>query len=350
MSVLSTFGIDANIFGSMITEPDILESNSRTTMLRKDKEVAYKGSINGVSVDAFVTLREAALTRLSLLQQQSRRNNSDYWLVTGVMQPVRIDIDLLIDGERIAMVDLFHKIACDAAGKEITRDEFLMNARKIGLNYVDGQPLFFQQFGANFDNFKELIEHFKAAGAEDVLADIKGNTGRIKAAYQLKPGMPITAFEIGTVNREESARFKFDSVGQGFLNLIDSQFDQLTRILGLRKSAKINRTLAENTDLSEDEIRKLRAQADLDMKMSRQAVSNWAGAQKRIVQLKNGGFDPQNQYDPVNAPCGRLTVITANGTPYEADLWTNKKSATSTGTPATTTPVDYEMNGEEEPF
>lgn len=328
MSILSQLGIDSNVFAAMINEPDILENNNKTTMLRLGREVAYKGSINGKAIDAFVTLREASLTRLSLLEQEqksvfdSNGNRRKYYLVTGVMQPVQIDIDLMIDGNRINMVDLFHQIACEAAGKSITKDEFLLNARKIGLNYIDGQPLFFQQFGASLENFKELIEVFKDHGAQSVWEKIDPKKrGRIQAAYELKPGIELSAFEVGTVDRTRSARFKHDNVGQGFLNLVDAQFDQLTRILGLRKSAKVKRAEAELLNDEEKAIL-MRKSADIDLQMSRMAVSNWAGAQKRIEQLDGGSFKEHNTYDPVNLPCGRFTLVTNTGE-FEADLWTN---------------------------
>lgn len=334
MSIIDTLGIDASIFAAIINEPDLLENNSNTTMLRADQEIPYKGSINGKQIDAYVTLRDAAVTRLSLLQQQQRSTGRDYWLVTGVMQPVKLDITLMLEGKRIDMIDLFHEIACTSAGASISKDEFLMNARKIGMKFMDGQPLFFQQFGANFDKFKEMINVFKDHGAQDVIGSITNNKGSIKAAYELKPGMPVTAFEVGTVDRTQSARFAHDNVGQGFLNLVDAQFEQFTRILGLRKSAKLKRAEAESSNLSEDKIVALKTSADLDAKMSRMAISNWAGAQRRLERKQDGSFEQHPIYDVVNLPCGRFTVMTNSG-PYECDLWTNNRNKVATESTAT---------------
>jgi hypothetical protein len=341
MSIANQFGLDADILGAFVNEPDILESSSTTTMLRKNKEVVYKASINGNSVDAFVTLREASLTRLSLLQQKQASTGRDYWLATGVMQPVKIDIDLVIEGDRISLVDFLHQLTCEAAGQQISTEQFLLSARKIGLNFSEGMPLFFQQFGANYNKFASLVNEFKAAGAEDVLGQIdpaKNAKNRIQAAYQLKPGMPITAFEVGSVDRTKSARFHHDNVGQGFLNLVDAQIEQFTRIVGLRKSAKIKMAQAEVVGVAEDKAKELKASANIDMQMSRQAVSNWAGAQRRIRRTEDGTFKTDNMFDPVNLPCGRLTVVRNDGTSYEADIWSNNNNGGSnmSSTPAPT--------------
>jgi hypothetical protein len=335
MSILNSLGIDGSLFAAMVNEPDILENNSKTTMMRLDKEVQYKGSIAGKEINAFVTLREASLTRLSLLEQTQKSTGRDYYLVTGVMQPVRFDIDLMIEGQRINFIDVLHQIACESSGSTITRDEFLMHSSKIGVDLVGGQPLFFQQFGANIQKWEEALEVFQSAGAQCVFREIKNNTGRIKAAYQLKPGVPLTAFEVGTVDRTQSARYAHDNVGQGFLDLIDAQFDQFTRILGLRKSAKVKKTEAENSNLSEAQVVALKNDAELDMKMSKMAIRNWAGAQRRLQQLPNGSFEKNPIYDPVNLPCGRFTMATSNGL-YEADLWSNNRNNV---TPATSTQI-----------
>lgn len=334
MSILDSLGIDGSLFAAMVNEPDILDNNSKTTMMRLDKEVQYRGSINGKAIDAFVTLREANLTRLSLLEQtQKGTTPRQYLLVTGVMQPVRFDIDLMIDGQRINFVDVLHQIAIEASGSNITRDEFLVHSAKIGVNLVGGQPLFFQQFGASYEKYSECIDVFEAAGAVSVFDKIQNNKGRIKSAWQLKPGIPLTAFEVGTVDRTQSARYAHDGIGQGFLNLVDAQFDQFTRILGLRKSAKIKRAEAESGKHPEDKVVALKNSADLDMKMSNMAKSNWAGAQRRLRQKPNANeFEVDPIYDPVNLPCGRFTMLTANGE-YEADFWTNNRNKITPATP-----------------
>lgn len=343
MDILSSFNITASDLGALINEPEILQSRSNTTRLTVGKEVPYTCSMNGVTVNGFVTLKSARLTRLSLLEQTMASDpNNKYWLATGIMNPVDMNIEIIVDGQRINMVDLFHQITEKAAGTSISREDFIANASKIGLKFTSGMPMFFQQFGANKDNFKGIIDVFKAHGAEDVIESIRNNTGSIKVAYALKAGLPVTSFEVGTVDRKQSARFAHNGVGQGFLNFLDAQFDQLTRIVSLRKSARVKLAQTLQDGLSENEIVALKESAKVDSNMAGQWPSNWGGAQKRLVRLKSG-FEEQNVFDPVSVPCGRFTVVQSTGEPYEVDLWTNKKAGiVDVSTPA--------VNAPEEPF
>lgn len=340
-TILSKLGVtaDTDLFSAFANEPELLENNSKTTLLKLNQAVPYRGSINGTAVNAFVTLREASLTRLSMLRQEQPSTKSWYWLATGIMNPVKIDIDVVIEGERIAFTDVLRQIAIDSSGKDMSSDEFLTNCSLIGLKYADGMPLFVQQFGASEDKFRELIEVFKAHGAEDQVPNMNlPAESRIKAAYALAGGMPVTEFEIGSMDRSRSARFAHDGVGQGFVDLIDAQFSQFTRVLGLRKSARVKRTEAMKPEVNETMAVDLNKSADLDLRLAKMAVSNWAGAQRRLVR-SGASFAQQDIYDPVNAPCGRFTVVQNDGSPYKADLWTNK-NATSVPVVDTSRPIE----------
>lgn len=317
MTDLNTFGIDLNAFAAF--GDDTLVTGSGTTTLRLDKRVPYTGTINGSTVPCYVTLREARLTRLSLLQQQQVSSGRDYWLATGILKPVKMDIELVIDGNTISLVDFLHHVANKATGKEIAREEFLMTSRRIGFNFEEGMPLFVQQFGASFEGFKAAVDAFKAGGAQDVIKNIS-NPGRIKAAYASTDGVPVTSFELGTVDRTKSPR------NQGFENLVSAQIEQFTRILGLRKQSSLLKDQINTAkNLTQEKIKAIQGKADTLDKMSRQWVSSWSGAQQRIVN-NNGVFSPEDQYDPVNAPCGRFTMV-VGGNEVPVDLWSNSARA-----------------------
>ena len=182
MSILEKFGIDASAFAA-ITDTTLFEGTGTTT-LRAGKRVPYTGSINGTTIPCYVTMHEAKLTRLSLLKQLQVSSNREYWLATGILKPVKMDIELMIDGEAINLIDFLHNITQQASNSTFSRDEFVMNSRRIGFNFDEGMPMFFQQFGASFDGFGHAINAFKAAGATDVIGKIQ-NAGRIQAAYAL---------------------------------------------------------------------------------------------------------------------------------------------------------------------
>lgn len=338
-SLLEKFNLNADLFSAVVNEPELFEGSGTSTMLRVGSRTPYSASINGVAIPAYVTVREAALTRLSLLNQVQASSGRSYNLVTGIMKPVKMDIELVIDGETITLVDLLHKVAIEATKKEISRDEFVHSARRIGLNFADGMPLFFQQFGASEAGYKSAVEILRKHGATDT-AKSMNNRGRIQSAWQMPNGasIPVTAFELGSVDRTKSARYAHDGVGQGFLNLVEAQVEQFTRIIDLRKSAKINEAKqaeAAQNGADQADIKLMGEQIKTLRDMSRQWASNWAGAQRRLEMQKNGTFMEQNTYDPVNAPCGRFTL--ADGADkVEIDLWTNSLQAnTSAGTIAT---------------
>lgn len=350
MNYLELFDISDNVLGSLIDEPALSTSSRRTTRLTVGQETAYNMSLNGKDVKGYVTLVEPArITRLSLLQQRRRNDNELYWLATGIMSPVKLNIDVVINGQRMNMVDLFHGIGNQSASNSTSRDEFVTNCENLGLKFNSGMAMFWQQFGANYDQFKDLIEIFKQHGAQDVLKDLKSNNGSVKVAYAMPRGIvgpAVTSFEVGTVDRTQSARFKHNEVGQGFLNFLDAQYEQLTRIIRYRKSAEIKTSEAMKADgLTESQITALKNGAKKDLDLAGQWTSNWGGAQKRIAQMKDGSFVEHDQYDAVSVPCGRLSVLNTTGENVEIDLWTNKNVETTSVAQQTSV-----STGAEEPF
>jgi len=112
MSISTNFGLDLDVFADLTGDPALLESTSTTTTLRQGVRTPYSASINGVPVNAYVTLESARLTRLSILEQQSvSNNNSAYWLVTGIFKPVKMNVEVIVDGEVMSLPNLMrHQI------------------------------------------------------------------------------------------------------------------------------------------------------------------------------------------------------------------------------------------------
>jgi hypothetical protein len=323
-NILDKFQLDGSLFDAIALNIDDLQSNSQTRVLTVGKTVNMKGSINGVEVPAEITLREASLSRLSILEQKSPYTGKDYYLVTGVMNPVKMDIALTVDGEKISLEDLMYKFVT-AKNETVDRQKFNDSLIAMGMNFNSAMPLFFQQFGANEEGFRHAIEAFKSAGAVDVTGRIS-NPGRIVAAYQHKTGVPLTSFEVGTTDRSKSR------TNQGFLNFVDASVDTFQRVYGLRLQAHL---LGQKTEgLSQAKIATAEEKRQKLLQLSRQWVSNWSGSQQRIVVSPSGAKEGQDIYDPVNAPCGRFTMV-VNGSEVACDLWSNSARANAT-TPSAT--------------
>ena len=336
--------LDADNYNIIAEDPTAFEKKRDTVNLVVGKEVSYNASIAGKQIPAFVTLESARLTRLSLLDQKTA-NGDQYWLATGIFNPVKLNIELLIDGNRMNMIDLLHAIINESSNMpDRTREQAISDLRNMGLNFTDGSPLFFQQMGANEENFQNAINAFKEAGATDDMGRMQENakkqldqfgnpktTGRIKVAYTLKSGVEVTSFELGKVNRLMSSRSREGYANQGFINLADAIFEQFTRA---SKLAKQKQLLASETEKNvgtwtQAQVKTAASQTKIIEDMQKQLGSNWAGTQNRVVKLPNGKFEEKAQLDPVSAPCGRFTMIVGDK-PMDVDLWTNKLKGTAT--------------------
>jgi hypothetical protein len=329
-SILNKFGLSNDLFSAIAENIDNLQSTARTQSLTVGKTVKFTGSVNGIEVPAEVTLREANLSRLSVLRQSSPYTGKEYLLVTGVMNPVKLDISVNIDGNTMSLVDLLHAFV----GDSVERSKFEESLAAMGMNYSAGMPLFFQQFGAHEEGIKHAINAFKAAGAIDVTSSIE-NPGRIVAAYQHQSGVPLTSFELGTTDREKSR------TNQGFLNLVDASVSTFQRVYQLRLEAH---SLGQKiSDLPQAKVKEAEEKRKELLALSRQWVSNWSGSQERIKVEKNGSKTPQNIFDPVNAPCGRFSLA-VQGEVIACDLWSNSARAEQTSV------IVEAIENEEDPF
>lgn len=343
-NLIDKFGFDADLFSAVADTPEVFETTGRTTTLHLGRRIAFKGSINGIEVPAYATLHEAHLSRLSVIKQTSPYTNESYKIVTGIFKPVKMDIEVVVDGETMSVQELLRAMVNSSAKKAVDEAAFLDTASRIGLKFVDGMPLLFQQFGASEAGIQHAVDAFKAAGAVDVLGSME-NRGNIIAAYAHETGIPVTSFEIGTVDRNQSR------TGQGFLNLVDATVEQFQRIVRLRKEASILKAeLAAQTNWNQTKVKKAEDRIKVLQNMSRQWTTNWAGAQQ-IIQVDEGGnLVKKDQYAAVNAPCGRFTMV-VDGKSVAVDLWKNSARAESASVSATnTSSVSADADEDELPF
>jgi hypothetical protein len=170
------------------------------------------------------------------------------------------------------------------------------------------------------------------------------NRGNIVAAYAHETGIPVTSFEIGTVERSQSR------TGQGFMNLVDASVDQFQRIIRLRKEASVLKAeLTAQTDWAQKKIKAAEDRIKVLGNMSRQWTTNWAGAQQIIKVDEGGKLVPQDQFAAVNAPCGRFSMV-VDGKTVAVDLWKNSARAESAPTNTATNAVVADGDDEELPF
>jgi hypothetical protein len=338
-NILSKFGFDADLFSAVADTPEVFETTGRSTTLHVGRRVPFKGSINGIEVPAYATLHEASLTRMSVIRQKSPYTGETYKIVTGIFKPVKMTVEVVIDGETMTLAELLRATVNASAKTPVDEETFLRTASLIGLKFDEGMPMLFQQFGASETGISNAFNAFKDAGAVDVLDQME-NRGNIITAYAHETGVPVTSFEVGTVDRKQSR------TGQGFLNLVDAQVDQFSRIVGLRKNAnELASEITTQSNWSQDKIKKAESRLKVLRDMSRQWTTNWAGAQQ-IIQIDDSGKKVvKDQYAPVNAPCGRFAMV-VDGKTFNVDLWKTSARAEATATNSEVSAPSTETNDE----
>lgn len=324
---------DGEDFSLLATDPALLSSAGRTTTLVKGRRVAFNATIAGTEFPAYATLESARLHRISIIDHVSK-SGSPSKLVTGIFKPVKMNVEIVVDGEVITLPNLLRKIAMRnvPADKQVSEEQFIATLEQLGMRFASGMNLFWQQFGANQEGINQLVEAFKVAGAVDAMGSMT-NPGRIKECYQMPrvnevdlEGPEVTSFELGRTDRKQSM------TEQGFLDLVDASTENFKRIYKLRKEAAIAKKMIRETALAESWSQERVQQANRDatalVRLSQQWATVWSGAQQRILVDKKDPSvkTPQDIYDPTSAPCGRFKMI-VNSNEVSIDLWTNSARA-----------------------
>lgn len=313
MSLANKYGFKPNAFAALAN--DDLFTGRNTITVRLGKKVSYNATIHGHKVKAFVTLLEPAkLSRVSIANNVQVSTNKPYKIVEGIFKPAKMAISIVDDGQEIAIQDFLFAVAQEVT-PGISREQFDENSRKMGMNWDDGMPLFWMQFGANAAAYENLAQVMLNNGGKKTTV---ANNKRIESVYVHDTGLDVVQFEVGTVDRSASPR------GQGFLDFVDAIVTQYERCAGMRAEANI--LLDATKNLTQEQIKANHQRALELQNMASQWSSSWGGAQVRMVNDGVGGFVEENQYDPTKVPCGRFT-LNVGGELTAVDLWTNKSKA-----------------------
>lgn len=346
-------------FSTLATDPSSLLSAGRTTTLVKGRRVPFNASIAGVEFPGYVTLESARLHRISVIDHESRKQGTTSKLVTGIFKPVKMNVEVVLDGEVLTLPNVLRKFAMRnvPADKQVSEEQFIATLEQMGIRFASGMNLFWQQFGANQDGINQLIDAFRSAGAVDAMSSMT-NPGRIKQCFQMPrvnsstdsgdvEGPEITSFELGRSDRTQSM------TGQGFLDLVDASLENFKRVYTLRKQAAVMKQLVREKSVAEswsqDRTQQANKEAQDLVRLSQQWATVWSGAQQRIlVDPKDPSVKtPQDIYDPTSAPCGRFKM-NVKGNEVAIDLWTNSARANTSDNsvkvaPAADSAVDQEI-------
>lgn len=328
------------ILSTAVDNPDVLRTTGNSINLVLGQRTKFRASIAGVSYDAYATLKSAHLHRLSLIDHETRRGKTSA-LVTGIMKPVQMDIDIVIEGETMSIQEVLRRISMAQAKTTVSPEEFAMTLENVGLRFNTGMPIFFQHFGSDINEYRNLLEMFKAAGAENAYSRIK-DPRNIKEAWQMpeiaprtsKIGPEVVSFEVNRADRTQSQSYLPEQglYGQGFLDFVDAIVENYKRVVSLRTQCDIltrdnaSKAIAEGwsaerRQAAEEEVKALRT-------LSSQWATNWSGSQQRIIVNKQDSTDVriENIYDPTALDCGKLTLAFGPET-ATFNLWTDSRAS-----------------------
>lgn len=331
----------SGVLATAVENPDALRTTGNSINLAVGQRVKFRATLKDVSYDAYATLHSAHLHRLSLIDHTTRKGHSSS-LVTGIMKPVKMDIDIVIGGELISIQEFLRRLSMAQSNKTVSPEEFAVTLENTGLRFDSGMPVFFQHFGCNIDEFNKLRDFFVNAGAQNVFGKIAvEKRGNIKEAYQMPMlneraamlGPSVVSFEVNRADRTQSQTHQPEQglYGQGFIDFVDAVFNNYMRVVDQRKAATIlaadneARAMAENWSsdrrkAAEDQVKQLR-------KLSSDWTSNWSGSQRRVLVNPKDSTDVTvtDIYDPTQMDCGKISL--ANGPEVSSfNLWTDNRN------------------------
>lgn len=333
-----------------LNDPDLVISAEQTEYIGRksdsvtltlDKRVKVPGSINGIAIPTYATLRNADWHRITVRNHRIQRAGESPRTsqVAGIsFRNVAIDVEMEIDGKIISLYEFLYNNAKNlmkpAAGQ--SEQDYDAHIRKTlhdcGVRLDGGMSLFLQQMGASVNGYAHAVEKIKAAGAFDDIKSVAALPD-FHVAYdfgQTSPGVKIVSFEMGTANRSQSA------TGQGFIDLVDSVVENFKRVwrhnVNVIKLEEQKKTLT-----SQQEIKSLEEQIRVEKTMATSYFTSMSGATRQKDRVTKADM---NKYNPQNIPCGRWSAL-INGEVVDFDTWAgSEKQPTNMPTTPTLTLVD----------
>lgn len=351
--------LDLNIgddFELFSEAPEEFLNPQGTFTLRKGEETPFIGTIGGRTVECFATLRSAGLSRLTHAEQTSMRQDragETYHVVNGAFRGAAIDMDVMIEGQRVSLTEIFRSIVNARAAKPIDPESFNARLAAMGLNFAEGFAFMWQHMGASPDGIKEIFADFEAAGAESVIVPNQNPESRSKIVGSLDlTSDPVEVTSIEVSGSDPSL------APEGFHNFLEAMVGNFERVISQRAQARALRQALEAEDLSEDQRKSLEDKYAAVTRMSRRYVGCWSGTRQRKRRSTDPTtgeeiLAPVNEIDPRQASVGRLSLV-IDGEEREYSFWRTRNAPATQGTPANVTVDTTNQVGddddEEEPF
>jgi hypothetical protein len=246
------------------------------------------------------TLLHASLSRFAVHKKQDVKNNQNYYLLTGTMDPVKIQFNIDPYGKNLTILDFIcQEIEIDY-DLQLHPEKLNQIISSFGIDFSKGMPLLFQSFQPSKQSIDHLIHSFVSAGAVEITKELE-ETPTLVCAYQAQKPVPITSFK---------CKFSSNDNPKPFLNFADAVCQNIDRIF---RSVILPKALSDR----QKETIQLEYK-DFFMKDSFQWLFNWSGSCFQDVSTLSSALKQRN-YSPVFAPFTSLTIL-VNDSQVTCDL------------------------------
>ena len=319
---------------------------STNTTLTLNKRVKVPGSLNGIQIPTWATLRNAEWHRITVREHDVAATPNREARISQVVglafRNVHIDIDLEIEGEIVSMNDfLFNYIKDDLLTRpeNATDAEFDALARQkmydCGVRLNGGMSMFLQHMGAKEDGFRHAVEQFKLAGAQDDIQSVS-NSPRFHIAYDFKKtdALKVLSFEMVPADRSQSVMGK--KYGHGFIDLPDAIFENFKRVWSHNTQILGYESELQKDGLTQERTKELAAAIKNEKAMADSFFNSISGATRRRDAFTGAELV---KIDAQNIGCGRWSALVGDQQ-VDFDVWSNSDRKPSETFAASTAAID----------
>ena len=347
-SLLDSLNLVNDLTNVSADQVDDFGRRTNNCVLVLNKRVKVPGSINGQSFPTWATLRNADWHRFTVRDHTVRKVNAEPYasqVVGMAFRNVKIDIELEIGGQLIALPDLMYSQIAQLVGRDadVSNEKYDEMVRQkmwdLGLRFDGGMTIFTQQMGASVNGYAHAVEHFKSAGALDELQDPKSNVSKvdgIHTAYDFgntSTGLKVLSFEMIPVDRKQSKNGR--EYNHGFIDLVDSVFENFKRMWKHNTEILRWRTEQQATGITQERTKELNDLINAEQKMANSFFNSMSGATRQYDAQTGNAL---NKYNPQNIPCGRWSAL-INGNEVDFNVWKDSDKIPTNPIPQAVAPV-----------
>jgi hypothetical protein len=344
-SLLQKITNTSNLAKVSADEAENFGRKSTNPALVLNKRVKVPGSLNGIQIPTWATLRNAEWHRITVRDHNVATTPSREGYVSQVvglaMRNVHIDIELELDGQIMTMDQFIQEFVKSLiARKENQTDaEFDAVVREkmynCGVRLDGGMSMFLQHMGAKQEAYQHAVELFKAAGAQDDIQSVK-NSPAFHIAYDFNKmeGLKVVSLEMVSADRSQSVMGK--KYGHGFIDLPDAIFENFKRVWSHNTMIMGLEGELQKEGLSQERTKEIASAIKDERTMANTFFNSISGATRRRDASTGAELV---KIDAQNIGCGRWSAV-INDASVDFDVWSNSDKKPSESFTKNTISVD----------